>query len=328
MTECGKVINGVFTPCECGIINGVPTPCTRPNECCSNSFFYKNTCGLDYNFCSEFTTQENLCGPCTTEFCFNYYRNSNPLDVNGSTHCPRQVSEFKDCKFTRGECIDGKSKITIIEEAKYNGTCPTDETCTDCSWTACINNIRTKSIPPTNGGRPCPDISLIQTCNNCEVSTWSDCSNNKRTRTITKAATNGGTCNDILTELCNDCVGIWDKWTPCIANCDAIKTSDVTENYKNGYRTSTYKIIIPESNGGASCNIENGQIKIDNNCLKNCSCSEWSECDCITKTITRNCNGYIQTKNCSNNNCYYKKIFYYIINFFNLIILFITNLFR
>jgi hypothetical protein len=161
---------------------------------------------------------------------------------------------------------------------------------TECSWTACINNIRTKSIPPTNGG----------------------------------------TCNDILTELCNDCVGIWDKWTPCIANCDAIKTSDVTENYKNGYRTSTYKIIIPEGNGGASCNIENGQIKIDNNCLKNCSCSEWSECDCITNTTTRNCNGYIQTKNCSNNNiiCYNKKFFNYIINFFNLIILFITNLFR
>ena len=274
---------------ECGIINGVPTPCTGANECCSNSFFYNNTCGLDYNFCSNFT-QENLCGPCTTQYCFNYYQNA-LTDNNGSIHCPKQVSEFKDCKFTRGECIDGKSKITIIEEAKYNGVpCPTDETCTDCSWTACINNIRTKTIQPTNGGKTCPDISLIQSC--------------------------------------NDCVGFWDQWTPCIANCDAIKTYDLTENYKIGYRTSTYKIITPEGNGGVSCNIKDGQIKIDNDCLKNCSCSEWSECDCITKTITRNCNGYIQTKICSNNNCYYKNFFNYIINFFNLIILFITNLFR
>ena len=163
---------------------------------------------------------------------------------------------------------------------------------------------------------------------NCEVSTWSDCSNNQKTRTITKPASYDGSCNYILTELCNDCIGIWDDWTPCIANCDEIKTYDVNEIYKIGYRTSTYKIIIPEGNGGASCNIKDRQIKIDNNCLKNCSCSEWSECDCINNTITRNCNGYIQTKNCSNENCYNKNFFDYIINFFNLIILFIMNLFR
>ena len=229
MTECGKVINGVFTPCECGIINGVPTPCTRPNECCSNSFFYNNTCGLDYNFCSNFT-QENLCGPCTTQYCFNYYQNALPNN-NGSIHCPKQVSEFKDCKFTRGECIDGKSKITITKQANGGVACPTNqyETCDNCiisDWTACTNNTRTRRrTQAINGGIACTQyenaLPLTQTCNNCIISDWTACTNNTRTRIRTQAINGGIACtqyeNELpLTQTCANCE--FTEWTNCLDN--------------------------------------------------------------------------------------------------------------
>jgi hypothetical protein len=113
----------------------------------------------------------------------------------------------------------------------------------------------------TNGGT-CNNI-LIESCNNCEVSIWTKCLNNNRTRKIIKVETNGGSCDYILTEPCDECN------------------------------------------------------------------EEWSKCDCNTKTITRNCNGIIQKKNCNNNcenkNIFNNNIFNYIINFFNYIALIIMN---
>ena len=134
--------------------------------------------------------------------------------------------------------------------------------------------------------------------------------------------------------MANDCVGIWDDWTPCEANCNdlTLKTlqNNEIETYKIGYRTSRYRIITSASIGGKSCNIEDGKIDTDNNCLKKCNiyCSEWSECDCNTNIVTRNCNGIIETKICNNKNCDYINVFNYIINFFNLIILFFINLLK
>ena len=408
---------------------GPGRPCTGANECCGGTGgTHFSRCGTTEEYCysnilfnyvtntyrdNSFKTQKDLCGPCTTPDCFD----PNPY-YPASNLCPKQVGEFKDCRFIK-ECINGKNKIKITRQPiqTYGSSgidCPSqiDETCSDCvvsDWTGpCIDNKRTKqTIPPENGGLSCPDpfsliqtcsdcvvsdwtgpcidnkrtkqtippengglscpheSSLIQTCNNCEVSTWSNClnktqtriitkdatnggtcndiltkpcnsnncefspwtncSNNNRTRKKTKEATNGGTCNDILTEPCNDCVGIWDDWTPCEANCNEIET------YKIGYRTSRYRIITPENNGGKSCNIDDDKIKREDNCIKNCvdnfDCSKWSECDCNTKTISRNCKGIIQKKNCSNN-CENKNVFNYIIDFLNYIALIIMNFFK
>ena len=111
-----------------------------------------------------------------------------------------------------------------------------------------------------------------------------------------------------------------------------------------------------------ACTPEENELLLNEDC-DNCNLkilsiwSAWSKCDCTTKTITRtkkiinknfNCNNLIEKQNCSNNetclklecelqNKYYnlqtkkcdnKNIFNNIINFFNLIILFIMNLFK
>ena len=115
-----------------------------------------------------------------------------------------------------------------------------------------------------------------------------------------------------------------------------------------------------------ACTPEENQLLLNEECdncgLKISIWSLWSKCDCETKTITRtkkvinnnlNCNNLIEKQiiekqSCSNNetclklecelqNKYYnlktkkcdnKNILNYIINFFNLIILYIMNLFK
>jgi hypothetical protein len=268
---------------------GPGIPCTGINECCSGSINSLNTCGTSMYYCNN-ETQTDLCGPCNNWWCYDM----DPLDViKGSIKCQKQVNEYRDCNFTRGECINGRRVITITKHG--------------------------------NGGVPCPTYEI---CNDCEFSEWSDCSDNKKTRIITRTATNGGTCNNILTEPCNDCSGYWDDWTPCEANCDGIKSyNNGIETYKIGYRTSKYKIITPASNG-ISCNLN--LVRYENNCYKKCtnSCTEWRECDCNTNTSSRICNGEIEIKICSDEKCNYINVFNYIINFFNIIILYIINLFK
>ena len=248
--------------------------------------------------------------------------------TNGGTCNDILTEPCNDCEFSIwSNCSNNNRTRKKTKEATNGGTCNDilTEPCNNCEfslWTNCSNNNRTRkrTKEATNGGT-CNDI-LTEQCNDCEVSTWSECLNNQRTRIITKTATNSGTCNDILTEPCDDCVGIWDDWTSCEANCNGV------EIYKIGYRTSKYRIITPENNGGKSCNIDDGKIKRENNCIKNCvgnfDCSKWSECDCNTKTISRNCKGIIQKKNCSNN-CENKNVFNYIIDFLNYIALIIMN---
>jgi hypothetical protein len=381
---------------------GPGNPCKGDNECCNGT---TGKCGVMYDYyshswdCSD-NSKINLCGACTRPDCF----------YKAKSQCQKQFNEYiekKDCKFTRGECIDGKSKITIIEEAsnfQYSSPvikCPTDEyedcnnciisdwtpcdatnytrtrirtqaingkACTEyenklplyeeCShciisdWTACTNNTRTrKRRQAINGNKACTqyqnELPLTQTCTNCEITEWTNCLNNIRTRIITKFAINtdcpdeklfansliqNQTCRDCVVssndwtgpcinnvrikeittfpintycpnlQTCNNCIGNWSNWTDCKATCDG------KFNFKIGSRTKKFTILHPPTNGGVSCDIEDGKIETDNNCKKECTigsteCSEWSKCDCNTNEISRSCddNKYIQKKKCSEN---------------------------
>ena len=286
---------------------------------------------------------------------------------------------------------------------KSNNAIETDNTCTkiDCpvncagtwgNWTACnttcdgINSSKigsrtrkyTITRPATNGGTSCPKsnnyIETDNTCTktdcpvNCKVGEWSSCNGNKRTRNVTEAINGGTLCTSeqkITDQSCNDCIGNWENWTTCSAKCDGINSSKI------GSRTRTYKITTPATNSGNSCPNANNYIETDNICTKtdcpvNCILSDWSDwsvCDCKTKTNTRvrkilnninnnlNCNyNLIEIKNCTdsdNNQCLKsecdskKQIFNVqtkkcednnvlniIKNLINILILYILNLFK
>jgi hypothetical protein len=456
---------------------GPGNPCKGNNECCSND----NRCSYTYLACNS-NSQFNLCGPCTTRYCFDTYL-SYDVAYLGAVRCPQQVHAFKDCKFTKSDCINNRTIITIISEPIIGGSlsgnsCPVNliETCNNCSitdWTACINRTRTRTrtqainvgtactleenalpetqscndcivsdwtpcinrtrikstIPPTNGGRTCPDpSSLIQTCNNCIFSDWTACTvsarTRKRTQSINSTActfeenalpetqscndcivsdwigacinrtrikstippTNGGrTCPDpsSLIQTCNNCISEWttcdgtnrirtrtqsinspactseENALPLTQSCNHCIISDWTQC--NGTDKIKTRKRTDATNGGTACTPEENKLLLNEDCY-NCKIGQWanwsvwSACDCKTKTITRtkkvinnnlNCN-LIETQNCSNDekclklecksqNKYYnlqtkkcdnKNIFNYIINLFNLIILFIMNLFK
>jgi hypothetical protein len=242
---------------------GPGNPCTGINECCGgfvNGLINTvNTCGTSMYYCNN-ETQTDLCGPCNTPSCYDLY----PGEYwRGSLKCQKQVNEYKDCKFTKGNCINGSRQIIINKQA--------------------------------NGGVACPTYQY-EICNDCEVSEWSRCLNNKRTRTIIKAETNGGTCNDILTNDCYVCTGIWSKWSECDCNTKKI--------------TRTKKVF---DNNNLSC-IDIIEKKDCNNNEDNEKCLKL-ECESQNKFYN------LHTKKCDS---IIMNIFYYL----NLIILFIMNLFK
>jgi hypothetical protein len=145
-----------------------------------------------------------------------------------------------------------------------------------------------------DGGVDCPqdtDQLRRQVCGtNCELNDWTPCLNGIRTKSIKKEMAGGGIdcpqdTDQLRRQNCNDCSGNW-IWTPCEATCDGIQTSKI------GSRTSIYKIITPASNGGVNCNILDGKIETDNNCIKTCpiDCSGnwnyWSDCSANSKSRT------------------------------------------
>jgi hypothetical protein len=257
---------------------GPGNPCTGDNECCSGSNLpqYKNKCGTDFNYCS-YNTQQNLCGPCTTPSCFNYF---DDVDWNGSLQCPQQVQAYKDCKFTKGDCINGIRRITIIREALIEDSiignpCPTDlfETCNNCifsDWTVCdgINKIKTRTrTQAINGGTACTPnenaLPLTQSCNDCIISDWDECNGTDqiktRTRKRTQAINGGRACTQdenalLLTQICSDC--IVSEWT--------------------GYCVNNFRVkeTIPPINGGRTCPSISTLMQSCNDCIV----SEWKAC--------------------------------------------------
>jgi hypothetical protein len=259
-----------------------------------------------------------------------------------------------------GACIN-RTRIKSTKPPVNGGlSCPDPssliQTCNNCiisDWTPCNGTNRTRTRKRTqsiNGGTVCTleenALPETQTCNNCIISDWTTCDGTNRTRTRIQSI-NSTACTSEenalpLTQTCNHC--IISDWTLCNAT-DKIKTRKRTD----------------ATNGGTACTPEENKLLLNEDCY-NCKIglwanwSVWSACDCKTKTITRtkkvinnnlNCN-LIETQNCSNDekclklecksqNKYYnlqtkkcdnKNIFNYIINLFNLIILFIMNLFK
>ena len=121
---------------------------------------------------------------------------------------------------------------------------------------------------------------------NCagEYSTWGECnatcSNNqksvkglrKRTFSVTRSNFNGGEACDgtqlaeECTKLCPvNCVGEWTKWSDCEIN----GTCDGKEPFVYGKKKREYIISTPSSNGGNSCDIEDGTIETED-CRKEC----------------------------------------------------------
>ena len=298
--------------------------------------------------------------------CTNRTRTRKRTQSINSTACTLEENALpvtqtcNDCEVDiewTGACINMKRTKATIPPINGGLACPDStsliQTCNNCivsDWTACINRTRTRKRTQSINSTACTleenALSVTQTCNNCEVSEWTACVNRTRTRTRTQSI-NSTACtleeNALsLTQTCNNC--IISDWTSCNGN-NKIKT-----------RKRTYAI-----NGGTACTPEENKLLLNEDCY-NCKIGQWanwsvwSECDCKTKTITRtkkvinnnsNCD-LIQTQNCSNNekclklecgaqNKYYnlqtkkcnnKNIFNYIINLFNLIILFIMNLFK
>ena len=338
---------------------GPGNPCTGANECCNG---YTNKCGKSYYSATDrwdcdYNSIVDLCGPCTNQYCF----------YSANDRCQKQLNEYKDCKFTIGNCINKRRQITIIKQPRTiiilpstqpisGQACPPYqyEECDNCiisDWTACTNNTRTRRrTQAINGGIACTqsenELPLTQTCANCEFTEWTNCLDNIRTKRITTfplntvcpvtssliqiqecydcvvsndwtgpcknnvrvkeiiPSINGGNCpeQNNLVQTCNDCIGNWNNLTDCEAICDG------KEILKIGSRIKKFTILHPATNGGVSCDIEDGKLEIDNNCQKKCiigsvDCSKWSECDCNTNEITRSCdnnnNKFIQKKKCS-----------------------------
>ena len=78
-------------------------------------------------------------------------------------------------------------------------------------WGNCNNGVQTRTIKTqaSNGGTPCDNSKLSQSCIpvvsnvDCETSNWSECKNNLQTRTIiTQPSGNGSSCG-ILSRSCN-----------------------------------------------------------------------------------------------------------------------------
>jgi len=144
---------------------------------------------------------------------------------------------------------------------------------------------RTYTIP---GQTPITtEVTCTKLCPvNCtgEYSEWSDCnatcSNNqktvkgirKRTFSVRTSSFNGGdTCNDKQTaEECNkmcpvNCVGKWSDWSGCESN----NTCQGKDPFIIGKKKREYLVTTPASNGGNSCEIEEGMIETED-CRTEC----------------------------------------------------------
>ena len=339
------------------------TACTIEQNALSLTQTCNNCIISDWTACTVSEGDSRVCLYKTD--CTNRTRTRTITQSINSTACTLEENALpvtqtcNDCEVSEwiGTCINRTRTKATIPPINGGLACPDStsliQTCNNCivsDWTACINRTRTRKRTQSINSTACTleenALSVTQTCNNCEVSEWTACVNRTRTRTRTQSI-NSTACtleeNALsLTQTCNNC--IISDWTSCNGN-NKIKT-----------RKRTYAI-----NGGTACTPEENKLLLNEDCY-NCKIGQWanwsvwSECDCKTKTITRtkkvinnnsNCD-LIQTQNCSNNekclklecgaqNKYYnlqtkkcnnKNIFNYIINLFNLIILFIMNLFK
>jgi hypothetical protein len=96
----------------------------------------------------------------------------------------------------------------------------------------------------------------------------------KRTFKITREQSNGGLpCSEETTETQKcvktcpvNCIGKWSDWSAC----ENTTTCNGKDPFSKGIRKRTYIITRPESDGGARCSFENGQIQTEE-CKKECN---------------------------------------------------------
>ena len=133
------------------------------------------------------------------------------------------------------------------------------------------------------------EASCTKTCPiNCigNYSEWGECEANcdenqkksegkkKRTFTITRHQSNGGlSCSEKSTDTDKcirtcpvNCIGRWSDWSAC----EADTTCNGKDPFTKGKRKRTYIITRPESDGGISCSVKNGEIQTEE-CKKECS---------------------------------------------------------
>ena len=153
-----------------------------------------------------------------------------------------------------------KKKIYTIKKPLNDKSIKTIETDMPC----------TKSCPVNCTGKYGNWGECVGTCNNNQKETEGE---EKRDYIITRPATNGGlecSQNEITSRKCKkicpvNCVGEWSGWSECVT-----PACNGKDPFINGKKTRRYTIITPASNGGASCNIENGKIETAD-CKKECS---------------------------------------------------------
>lgn len=108
----------------------------------------------------------------------------------------------------------------------------------------------------------------------CNVNQKTSEGEQKRTFTITRQHSNGGiACSEQTTDTQKcvktcpvNCIGKWSDWSAC----EATTPCNGKDPFSKGIKKKTYIITTPESNGGASCSIENGKVETEE-CNKECN---------------------------------------------------------
>ena len=147
-------------------------------------------------------------------------------------------------------------------------------------WSAwkCINGNATRTrvcIPPLNGGKPCPDNTLIENtvCTDAKVGDWSNWGNCdgtsvKRTRPCLSPPTNGGApCPADEVKRCSDgIITEWSKWS-----CDGT------------FSRRTRNCFIP-MNGGKPCP---DVPRIEQRDCSHGKLTDWSDWSCVDGKANR-----------------------------------------
>jgi hypothetical protein len=217
--------------------------------------------------------------------------------LNGGKPCPNDpLIENAVCKDAKvgdwgnwSKC-DGstiKRTRTCLEPPTNGGApCPADEVkkCSDgkiLDWSpwkcdGVLSSRTRKCLPPQNGGKPCPDVPLIESkaCSHGKLSEWSDWScidgNATRTRVCIPPQNGGKPCPDaplIESKTCSDGkLSEWSDWW-----CD-------------GEFSSRTRVCFPPQNGGEPCP---DVPLIESKTCSDGKLSEWSNWSCIDGNATR-----------------------------------------